>query len=134
MGYEADGGQRYHILTELESRVSNADPARIGHDILILAVHVDNCAMTGSSRELIIKYKLNFTSSMSSTRSRIWGLFTGIKISRNRVARAIALSQTAYLESIQFVYENDIKGSGRSLEGNRTRGGLGCGGGTIGKD
>jgi hypothetical protein len=59
VGYEADGGQRYHILTELESRVSNADPARIGHDILILAVHVDNCAMTGSSRELIIKYKLN---------------------------------------------------------------------------
>lgn len=62
----------YRILTELGFRISNADPgvsqARIGQDILILAIHVDDCAMTGAP---VSTSRSTSTSTMSSTRSRI---------------------------------------------------------------
>jgi hypothetical protein len=48
-------------LAKLGFRVSSADPgvftARIGTDVLVLAVHVDDCILTGSSAELIAEYK-----------------------------------------------------------------------------
>ena len=50
-----------HVLTDLGLRVSQADPgvfrAQVGEHTLILAVHVDDCTITGSSPELIAEYK-----------------------------------------------------------------------------
>jgi hypothetical protein len=49
------------ILTDLEFCISAVDPGvfymHIRQDILMLTVHVDNCAMTGSSPKLIAMYK-----------------------------------------------------------------------------
>jgi hypothetical protein len=50
-----------HALGDIGFSVSQADPgvfiAKIGNDILILAVHVDDCIFTGSSALLITEYK-----------------------------------------------------------------------------
>ena len=92
------------ILTDLGFHASIADPgvfiARTSNHILILAVHVDDCALTGSSSELINAYKqkLNERYALTDLGPIHWLL--GIKISRDRAARTISLSQTAYIESI----------------------------------
>ena len=92
------------ILTDLEFRASKADPgvfiAHISKHILILAVHVDDCALTGSSSELINAYKqkLNERYALTDLGPIHWLL--GIKIKRDRAARTISLSQKTYIESI----------------------------------
>jgi hypothetical protein len=92
------------ILIDLGFRVSSADPgvfyARIDEHILILAVHVDDCAMTGSSAKLICLYKRKLNEQYALTDLGPIHWLLGIKISRNRAARTISLSQTAYIESI----------------------------------
>jgi len=49
------------MVTDLGFCISKADPrvftAHIQKDILILRVHVNNCAMTGNSPKLIMLYK-----------------------------------------------------------------------------
>jgi hypothetical protein len=92
------------ILTDLEFHVSAVDPGVfytcIRQDILMLAVHVDDCAMTGSSPKLIAKYKrkLNACYALNDLSPISWLL--GIKITCNRNACTILRSQTAYIESI----------------------------------
>ena len=107
-GLKQAGRKWYEVLrrtlTDLAFRVSNADPgvfhARIGEHALILAVHVDDCIMTGGSIKLIRDYKrkLNEQHALTDLGPIHWLL--GIKISRNRAARTISLSQTAYIKSI----------------------------------
>jgi hypothetical protein len=51
-------------LTDLEFRASSADPgvflAKVDKHIFILAIHVDDCTLTGSSPELIAECKCKF--------------------------------------------------------------------------
>jgi transposase InsO family protein len=92
------------ILIELGFCVSDADPgvfyARVGQHIIIIAIHVDDCAITGSSKKLIesYKHKLNEKYPLTDLGPISWLL--GIKVTRNREARMISLSQTSYIESI----------------------------------
>ena len=74
--------------------------ARIGENILVLAVHVDDCGMTGDLPKLITLYKckLNDRHALMELRPMNWLL--GIKVTRDRKARTISLSQTSYIESI----------------------------------
>jgi hypothetical protein len=92
------------ILTDLEFRVSAADPGvfyvRIRQDTLMLAVHVDDCAMTSSSPKLIAKYKRKLNARYALTDLGPISWLLGIKITCNRDACTISLSQTAYIESI----------------------------------
>ena len=92
------------ILTDIGFSVSRADPgvfvARKGEHILILAAHVDDCVITGSSPELIkfFKAKLNDCYALTDLGPVQWLL--GIKVTRNHEARTISLSQEGYIASI----------------------------------
>jgi transposase InsO family protein len=92
------------VLTDLGFEVSQADPgvfhARVEGHILILAVHVDDCAMTGSSGELIAQYKQKFHSCYALTDLGPLHWLLGIKVTRDRAARTISLSQASYIDSI----------------------------------
>ena len=92
------------ILTDIGFSVSGADPgvfvACEGEHILILAVHVNDCIITGSSPELIkdFKMKLNDRYALTDLGPVQWLL--SIKVTRNREARTISLSQEGYITSI----------------------------------
>jgi transposase InsO family protein len=104
----------YRALIELGFRVSAADPCvffiHIGEHVLIIAIHVDDCAMTGSSVKLILEYKekLNARYPLTDLGPVSWLL--GIKITRDLNAGTISLSQKSYIDSIiaRFVL-NDAK-------------------------
>jgi hypothetical protein len=91
-------------LTSLNFHITHTDPgvfyARIGEDILILAVHVDDCILTGSSSELITLYKqkLNDCYALTDLGPVHWLL--GIKITRDRVAHTISLSQASFIDTV----------------------------------
>ena len=55
-----------HVLKELGFTVSAADPgvfyAHLGTELLILAIHVDDCTMTGICAKLILEYKAELNS------------------------------------------------------------------------
>ena len=91
-------------LTDLGFQVNNADPgvftSHDNADITILAIHVDDCLITGSSTKLISSYKskLNERYSLTDLGPVHWLL--GIKITRSRQARTISLSQTSYIDAI----------------------------------
>jgi hypothetical protein len=74
--------------------------AKLEGQLLILAIHVDDCILTGSSPELIAQYKskLNDCYALTDLGPIHWLL--GIKITRDRPARTISLSQTSYIDSI----------------------------------
>jgi hypothetical protein len=61
---------------------------------------VDDCILTGSSPELISKYKQKFNDRYTLTDLGPVHWFLGIKITRDRSARTISLSQTSYIDSI----------------------------------
>jgi hypothetical protein len=92
------------VLADLGFKVTQADPgvfyARVEGHILILAVHVDDCAMTGSSGELIAQYKHKLHSCYALTDFGPLHWFLGIKVTRDREARTISLSQSSYIDSI----------------------------------
>ena len=89
------------ILTDIGFCVSGADPgvsvARKGKHVLILAAHVDDCMITGSSPELIndFKRKLNDRYALTDLGPVQWLL--GIKVTRDREAQN--LSEPASNES-----------------------------------
>jgi Reverse transcriptase (RNA-dependent DNA polymerase) len=93
-----------HILADLEFCISTADPGVfytcIGDDILMLAVHVDDCAMTGSSPKLITTYKWKLNAHYALTELGPISWLLGIKVTHNCNMHTILLSQTAYIESI----------------------------------
>ena len=91
-------------LTDLGFQVNDADPgvfsAHNDPHTTILAIHVDDCLITGSSSELIAdyKHKLNQRYSLTDLGPVHWLL--GIKIFRNREAHTVSLSQTSYIDTI----------------------------------
>jgi transposase InsO family protein len=91
-------------LADLGFRATSADPgvffAKNGDHILILAIHVDDCVLTGSSPSLITEYKSKFNACYTLTDLGPIHWFLGIKITRDRSAHTISLSQTSYIDSI----------------------------------
>ena len=91
-------------LADLGFSINAADPGIFyvycDRDIIILAIHVDDCMITGSSIKLITHYKehLNVKYSLTDLGEIHWLL--GIKITCDRQACTILLSQTTYIESI----------------------------------
>jgi hypothetical protein len=91
-------------LADIGFSVSQADPgvfiAKISEDILILAVHVDDCIFTGSSALLITEYKDKINSCYAFKDLGPISWLLGIRVTRNRAERTISLSQTTYIDSI----------------------------------
>ena len=107
-GLKQAGRKWYDTLTcalaDMGFCTSSADPgvfiAKPDHHILILAIHVDDCILTGSSPELISQYKskLNDCYALTDLGPIHWLL--DIKVTRDRSAHTISLSQTSYIDSI----------------------------------
>src|SRR6266446_4140937 len=117
-GLKQAGRKWYDTLTrslaDLGFCISYADPgvflAKLGRHTLILAIHIDNCILTGSSPELISQYsaELNDCYALTDLGSIHWPL--GIKTMCNRSAHIISLSQTVYIDStISHFGLSDIK-------------------------
>jgi Reverse transcriptase (RNA-dependent DNA polymerase)/gag-polypeptide of LTR copia-type/GAG-pre-integrase domain len=83
---------------------------RMGRDVIILAVHVDDCAVIGNSQDLIDKFmvEMNRKYRLTDTGPASWLL--GIKISRDFANKTLSLSQHTYIDSIITRYNfNDLK-------------------------
>ena len=83
---------------------------KMGEDIIVLAVHVDDCIVTGKSQELIDKFikEMDDHYKLTDTGPASWLL--GIKISRDLANRTLSLSQHAYIEAIITRFNfNDLK-------------------------
>jgi hypothetical protein len=65
-----------------------------------MAIHVDDCTITGSSPKLLEDYKLRIGSLFKMTDLGPISWLLGIEIKRNRDARTISLSQQSYIASI----------------------------------
>ena len=91
-------------LADIGFNRSEADPAvfyaRKDNNITILACHVDDCTITGSSQVLIQNYKDKLKEKYSLTDLGPANWLLEIKITRNLEARTISLSQSSYIDSI----------------------------------
>ncbi len=93
-----------HALANLRFCVSQADLgvfcAHVAKHVPILAVHVDDCIFTGSSKDLIVQYKkkINACYALTDLGPAHWLL--GIKITCNRAVCTISLSQALYIDAI----------------------------------
>jgi len=91
-------------LTNLGFTTSVADLGvfriHVGQHLLVLAVHVDDCILTGSSSDLIAQYKakLNACHTLTDLGPVHWLL--GIKVTRDRSVCTISLSQALYIDAI----------------------------------
>jgi hypothetical protein len=81
-------------------------------DLIILAVHVDDCMVTGSSTSLVSKFKVEMDKKYKLTDMGPANWLLGIKISRDFANKTISLSQHAYIEAIITRFNfNDLKPS-----------------------
>lgn len=83
---------------------------KMGKDIIIMAVHIDDCAVTGNSQDLIDKFmdEMNEKYKLTDTGPASWLL--GIKISRDFANKTLSLSQHAYIDAIITKFNfNDLK-------------------------
>ena len=92
------------MLKELGFTVSAADPgvfyAHLGTELLILAIHVDNCAMTGSCAKLILEYKAKLNSHYPLTDLGPVHWLLSIKVTHDISVGTISLSQSTNIDSI----------------------------------
>jgi hypothetical protein len=72
---------------------------QVKDDVLILAVHVDDCIITSSSNELMRRYKQSLNARYALTDLGPIHWLLGIRVTRDRAARTTSLSQLTYIES-----------------------------------
>ena len=93
-----------HTLAELGFKKCEADQAvfyiHASKDILILAIHVDDCTMTGSSDNLIQSYRLKIKSKYDLMDLGPIHWLLGIKITQDCENHTISLSQWYYIDSL----------------------------------
>ena len=91
------------MLADLGFKKWEADPAifyiHTSKNILILAIHVNDCTITGSSDDLIQSYKLKIKSKYDLMDLRPIHWLLGIKITQDHENCTISLSQSSYINS-----------------------------------
>lgn len=91
---------------------------RNGH-LIIVAIHVDDCLVTGSSEKLIKEFKVEINAKYKMTDLGPINWLLGFKVTQNLAEGTIALSQHAYNESIIRRYNfNDIKPQAMPMDPN----------------
>ena len=99
-------------LADIGFQKSEADPAvfyaHVDNDIIVLAIHVDDCTITGSSESLQNQFKARIGEKFKLTDLGPISWLLGFAITRDRAARTITLSQRAYIETIlrRFNFED----------------------------
>ena len=73
---------------------------RVGTHLVVLAIHVDDCLITGSSRRLLDDSKTKINSSYAMTDMGPVSWLLGIRVVRDAEAGTLALSQHAYIDAI----------------------------------
>jgi hypothetical protein len=106
----------HRALIELGFTRSEADHGvffkEVGRHIIVLAVHVDDGMVTGSSVSLINKFKEEMNAKYKLTDLGAANWLLGIKITRDLVNKTLRLSQHAYIEAIITRFNfNDLKPS-----------------------
>ena len=95
-------------LTQLGFTHAEADwgvfTAHIGKDMLVLASHVDDCTVTGSSAKLIRAFKAEIGERFKITDLGPISWLLGMKVTRDREKRTISLSQESFIEAIITKY------------------------------
>jgi Reverse transcriptase (RNA-dependent DNA polymerase) len=90
-------------LTNLGLCVTQADPGvfrtQVKDDVLILAVHIDDCIITSSSNKLMRCYKQSLNARYALTDLGPIHWLLRIRVTQDRVARTTSLSQLTYIES-----------------------------------
>jgi hypothetical protein len=91
-------------LADVGFKRTEADPAvfyaHTGNDIVILAIHVDDSTMTGSSVTLQQEYKARINAKFQLTDLGPISWLLGLAITRDRAARTLSLSQHAYIDTL----------------------------------
>ena len=107
-GLKQAGRRWYNVLLcalkELGFTVSAANPgmfyAQLGKELLILVMHVNDCAMTGSCAKLILEYKAKLNSCYPLTDLGPVYWLLSIKVTCDISVGTISLSQSTYINSI----------------------------------
>ncbi len=73
---------------------------RDGEHLIILAIHVDDCLITGSSARLLKHYKARIGEKYKLTDLGPVTWILGIKVSRDLETRVLTLSQHSYIDAI----------------------------------
>lgn len=68
--------------------------------LILLAVHIDDCTMTGNSQKLIDQYKTQLNKRFSLTELGPIGWLLGLEVKCDRDVRTISLSQRSYIDAI----------------------------------
>jgi len=113
----------YKALTELGFWRVEADHGLFykeeNSELVILAIHVDDCLMTGGSVKLNMRVKVEINKKYKLTNLGPANWLLGIKINRNLAEHMVTLSQHAYIKSILTQYNfNDLKPSSTPMDSN----------------
>jgi len=93
-----------HSLADIGFKKTEADPAvffiHAGNHVVILAIHVDNSTMTGSSVTLQNEYKvcINTKFQLTNLGPILWLL--GLTITLDRASCTLSLSQHSYIDTL----------------------------------
>src|SRR5271155_4142035 len=81
-----------------------ADPCvfyiRVGGDVVVLAIHVDDTPITGSTAKLVNEFKGRINEKFQITNLGSISWLLGLLIKRNRSMHTLYISQKSYIESI----------------------------------
>jgi hypothetical protein len=91
-------------LADLGFHPSATDPGvfstRIGNQISILAVHVDDCTLTGSSSKLVMEYRMKLDAKFPLTDLGPIHWLLRIQVTCNRDVRSLSLCQSSFIDTI----------------------------------
>jgi hypothetical protein len=81
----------------------------IRQDIILLAIHVNDCVLTGSNLALLTEFKQKISTIYKLTDMGPISWLLGIKVTRDRKSRTLSLSQTSYIFIIRHFNFDDLK-------------------------
>jgi len=91
-------------LIEVGFTRSMADPAvfyaRVGADVVVLAIHVDDTMITGNSVKLLNEFQRRIGGKFQITDLGSISWLLGLAIKRDRTGRTLYMSQQSYIESV----------------------------------
>ncbi len=98
-------------LEDLGFWITHADPGLFlynsGDDMLILAVHVDDCILTGNSPQLMDNFKHQIHECYTITDLGPIHWILGIKVTHNHSMHTISLSQSSYIDTVLSHFKMD---------------------------
>src|ERR1700730_11297856 len=88
---------------------------------VIILIHVDDMAIMSPSRDLVDEFKRQLAEKFEIEDNGPISSFLGLKVTRNRTARTLKLSQTTYIESLvkEFLYGESVNSKPTPFEPNQ---------------